>query len=185
VRPDDHQLLAQPRGDLSGDLGLGECTGGADVTGLDLTGLDETQARHLLVGQVARFTASFLRWMEGRACGGMNYARLRLLQSLHCGGPAIMRDLGAQLETTPRNMTAMIDALEEARLVVRRPHPTDRRATLIELSPEGAREAAQEIGPRLDAMSEIFAGLSSAEREQFSAILTKLMLAMRDREHEC
>jgi DNA-binding MarR family transcriptional regulator len=190
VRADDHQLQRQPRGDLSGDLGLAECTGGADLagldlTGLDLTGLDETQARHLLVGQVGRFTASFLRWMEGRACGGMNYARLRLLQSLHCGGPAIMRDLGAQLETTPRNMTAMIDALEEARLVVRRPHPTDRRATLIELSPEGAREAAQEIGPRLDAMSEIFAGLSSAEREQFSAILTKLMLAMRDREREC
>ncbi len=104
----------------------------------------------MLVAQTARFSASFLRWMETRACGGMNYARLRLLQALHCGGPAIMRDLGTQLGTTPRNMTAIVDALEEAQLVVRRPHPTDRRATLIELSPEGAREAEEGLGPRLE-----------------------------------
>lgn len=157
-----------------------DCAGGAD-----LTGLDETETRRVLVGQTARFTATFLRWMESRACDGMSYARLRLLQALHCGGPAIMRDLGTQLGTTPRNMTAIVDALEDARLVVRRQHPTDRRATLIELSPEGAREAASEIGPRLDAMSEIFAGLSPGEREQFSAMMTKLMHAMRERERQC
>lgn len=161
-------------------IGSGACTGTPD-----LASLGDQEARHILVGQTARFTASFLRWMEGRACNGMNYARLRLLQALHYGGPAIMRDLGTQLGTTPRNMTAMVDALEQARLVVRRPHPTDRRATLIELSPAGVHEATQAIGPRLDAMSEIFAGLSPAERENFSAVMTKLMLAMRDREQEC
>ena len=89
---------------------------GADLDGADLAGLDEAQARHSLVGQTALFTASFLRWMEDRAWEGMNYARLRLLQALHCGGPAIMRDLGTQLGTTPRNMTAIVDALEEAQL---------------------------------------------------------------------
>jgi len=149
-----------------------------------LAGLDDSEARHVLVAQTARFTTSFLRWMEDRAGDGLNYARLRLVEALHCGGPAIMRDLGTQLGTTPRNMTAIVDALEDARLVVRRPHPTDRRATLIELSPEGAREAASEIGPRLDVMSEIFAGLSPSEREQFSAVMTKMMHAMRDRERQ-
>jgi DNA-binding MarR family transcriptional regulator len=158
---------------------------GADLDGADLTRLDEAQARHALVGQTAHFTASFLRWMEDRAWDGMNYARLRLLQALHCGGPAIMRDLGTQLGATPRNMTAIVDALEEARLVVRRPHPTDRRATLIELSPAGARAAAQAIGPQLDAISEIFAGLTPVEREQFSAVLAKLMQAMKEREQHC
>ena len=153
--------------------------------GVDLAGLDETETRRVLVGQTARFTASFLRWIESRACDGMSYAQLRLLQALHCGGPAIMRDLGTQLGTTPRNMTAIVDALEDARLVIRRQHPTDRRATLIELSPDGAREAASEIGPRLDAMSEIFAGLSPAEREQFSAVMARLMHAMRGRDPRC
>jgi DNA-binding MarR family transcriptional regulator len=152
---------------------------------VNFAGRSEADSRTILVAQTARFSASFLRWMETRACDGMSYARLRLLQALHCGGPAIMRDLGTQLGTTPRNMTAIVDALEDAQLVVRRPHPTDRRATLIELSPEGAREAEDGLGPRLDAMSEIFAGLTPGEREQFSAAMTKLMRAIKDRQQEC
>ena len=164
---------------LAPEIGI-EC--GGEVS---LAGRSEAETRTLLAGQTARFSAGFLRWMETRAGDGMNFARLRLLQALHCGGPAIMRDLGTQLGATPRNMTAIVDALEEAQLVVRRPHPTDRRATLIELSPEGAREAEEGLGPRLSAMSEIFAGLSPDEREQFSAIMHKLTRAIRDRQPEC
>ena len=182
VRQDNSELGTWQYADGAGCLHDGPpAEHGSDPS----AGLDETDTRRALVGQTARFTASFVRWMEGRACDGLSYARLRLLQTLHCRGPAIMRDLGGQLGVSPRNMTAIVDALEDAHLVVRRPHPTDRRATLIELSPEGVREAEQDLGPRLDAMSEIFTGLSAAEREQFSAALTKIMQAMRDREKDC
>jgi len=174
----DDACAAGPDG-LGPELAI-EC--GGEV---DLAGRSEAEARTMLAAQTARFCAGFLRWMETRADDGMNFARLRLLQALHCGGPAIMRDLGTQLGATPRNMTAIVDALEEAHLVVRRPHPTDRRATLIELSPEGAREAQEGLGPRLSAMSEIFAGLSPGEREQFSATMRKLTRAIRDRQPEC
>ncbi len=175
---------------MAAEFGI-ECAGEASLppeTGFEcagevsLAGRSEAEAQTILVAQTARFSASFLRWMETRTCDGINFARLRLLQALHCGGPAIMRDLGTQLGATPRNMTALVDALEEAQLVVRRPHPTDRRATLIELSPEGAREAEEGLGPRLSAMAEIFAGLSAAEREQFSATMTKLLRAVRERQ---
>jgi DNA-binding MarR family transcriptional regulator len=152
---------------------------------VNLAGRSEAETRTILAAQTARFCAGFLRWMETRAGDGMNFAQLRLLQALHCGGPAIMRDLGTQLGATPRNMTAIVDALEDARLVVRRPHPTDRRATLIELSREGAREAQEGLGPRLSAMSEIFAGLSPEEQEQFSATMRKLTSFIRDRQCEC
>ena len=158
----------------------GECPGA-----VDLAGLTDAESAAALVAQTARFTTSFLRWMEVRSCGGLNYARLRLLQALHGGGPAIMRDLGTQLGTSPRNMTAIVDALEDARLVVRRRHPTDRRATVIELSPEGAREAERELGPRIGAMSEIFGDLSPAERQQFSFVLSKLTRAIKDRQGGC
>jgi DNA-binding MarR family transcriptional regulator len=141
--------------------------------------LTETASRIALATQTARFASSFLRWMEGRACGGLSYARLQLLQALHCEGPTIMRDLGERLGASPRNMTAMVDALEEADLVVRRRHPTDRRATVVELSAAGQQEAEEDLGSRMDAMSEIFAGLSAGERAQFSAILAKLSRAMR------
>jgi DNA-binding MarR family transcriptional regulator len=164
---------------LAAEIGI-ECAGE-----VSLAGRSEAEARTILVGQTARFSASFLRWMETRTCDGINFARLQLLRALHCGGPAIMRDLGTQLGATPRNMTALVDALEEAQLVVRRPHPTDRRATLIELSPLGAREAEEGLGPRLDVMSEIFASLSPAERDQFSATMNKLMRAITERQAGC
>lgn len=152
---------------------------------VNLAGRSEAEIRTILAAQTARFSTAFLRWMETRAGDGMNFAQLRLLQALHCGGSAIMRDLGTQLGATPRNMTAIVDALEDARLVVRRPHPTDRRATLIELSPEGAREAQEGLGPRLSALSEIFAGLSAAEQQQFSVTMRKLTRAIRDRQPGC
>jgi DNA-binding MarR family transcriptional regulator len=145
----------------------------------------DAEVRRVLVGQTARFASMFVRWMEGRTCDGLSYSRLRLLQALHCGGPGIMRDLGEQLGATPRNMTAIVDALEEAQLVVRRPHPTDRRATLIELSEVGTQAAVQALEPRLDAMAELFASLSAAEREQFSALIVKLTRAMEPDHGTC
>ncbi len=153
--------------------------------GVSLAGLPEAERRRVLVAETARFTSAFLRWMEGRACGGLTYGRLRLLQALHCGGPAIMRDLGDQLGVSPRNMTAMVDALEDAKLVVRRPHPTDRRATLVELSPSGNREAEQALEPRLDAMAELFEGFSAGEQQAFADALIRLGRAMRDRQGGC
>jgi DNA-binding MarR family transcriptional regulator len=180
----DAEVCAQDAGacgqdGLAAEVGI-ECAGE-----VNLAGRSEADARTVLVAQTARFSASFLRWTETRTCDGISYPRLRLLQALHCGGPAIMRDLGTQLGATPRNMTAIVDALEEAQLVVRRPHPTDRRATLVELSPKGAREAEEGLGPRFDVMSEIFAELSPAERELFSALMTKLMRAIKERQGEC
>jgi DNA-binding MarR family transcriptional regulator len=153
--------------------------------GVSLAGLPEAERRRRLVAETARFTSAFVRWMEGRACGGLSYARLRLLQVLHCGGPAIMRDLGVQLGVSPRNMTAMVDAMEDAQLVVRRPHPTDRRATLIELSPRGAREAEQALEPRLDAMAELFVGFSAAEQQAFADVLVRLGQAIQARQDAC
>jgi len=150
-----------------------------DATGLQLSGLDEAEARRQLVAQTSKFAAEFVRWMECRTFDGLSYQRLRLLQVLQCGGPAIMRDLGTQLGVSPRNMTAIVDGLEEAHLVVRRPHPTDRRATLVELSAGGAAEAEQELGPRLDAVAALFAELTPAEQEQFSAMLARLSKSMR------
>jgi DNA-binding MarR family transcriptional regulator len=144
--------------------------------------LDETGRRRALVAQTARFTAAFLRWTAGRSCGGLTYTRLRLLEALHCGGPAIMRELGMQLGVSPRNMTAMVDALEDARLVVRRPHPTDRRATLVKLSPAGAVEAEQALVPRLDTLAELFEVLSPEEQQQFFTALSRLIQTIETRQ---
>ena len=176
--------------DQAADLVAGErclaadpLAAGAAAAPPALTDLPEAERRVALVAETARFAKAFLRWTEARTADGLPYTRLRLLQALHCDGPAIMRDLGDQLGVSPRNMTAMVDALEDARLVVRRPHPTDRRATLVELTPIGVQEAEQVLSPRFEAMAELFDGFSAAEQEAFAAALGRLSVAMRGRPH--
>ena len=52
-----------------------------------------------------------------------------------------MRTIGARLQVHQTSVTNAVDRLEAAKLVRRRPHPTDRRATLIELSAAGRKLA--------------------------------------------
>src|SRR5919197_6479996 len=48
-----------------------------------------------------------------------------------------LSDLARGANMTPQAMGELVDALEELGYVVRRPHPTDRRAKLIVLTPKG------------------------------------------------
>ena len=66
---------------------------------------------------------------------GMSYARGRVVAALTVSGPVLMRALSEAVGVTPRTITGLIDALEKDGWVERRPHPTDRRATIIALTP--------------------------------------------------
>src|SRR6476620_8690822 len=81
-----------------------------------------------------RFAQSFLRFLDGCGGDGLTYPRLRLLEVLHCQGPAKMKTLADGLGLSARNLTALADSLECEGLVRRVAHPTDRRATLLELT---------------------------------------------------
>jgi len=49
-----------------------------------------------------------------------------------------MRTIGSRLQVHQTSVTNAVDRLEAAGLVVRRQHPTDRRATLVELTRAGS-----------------------------------------------
>jgi len=66
---------------------------------------------------------------------GMSYARGRVVAALTVSGPVLMRALSEAVGVTPRTITGLIDALEKDGWVERRPHPTDRRATIVALTP--------------------------------------------------
>lgn len=155
-----------------------DASGCADTEPGDIARMDDSQRRRVLVARSARFAVAFLRWMDSRACGRLTYPRLRLLEALHSGGPAKMADLAGQLQISARNMTALVDALQDAQLVVRRPHPSDRPATLIELTPGGIGAAETSLEPGLDAMAELFDGLSAREQRQYLKALGQLLDAM-------
>ncbi|MEN6546092.1 MAG: MarR family transcriptional regulator [Armatimonadia bacterium] len=58
--------------------------------------------------------------------------------------------MSEELRVTQGNTTGIVDKLEEAGLVQRKPHPDDRRALLIHLTEQGER-LYQEVRPVFDA----------------------------------
>jgi DNA-binding MarR family transcriptional regulator len=76
---------------------------------------------------------------------GMTFARTRAIRRLARRSMS-MRELAAMLDIEPPNATVLVDDLEAQGLVRRRPHPTDRRAKIVEATRKGnalARKAEQ------------------------------------------
>jgi DNA-binding MarR family transcriptional regulator len=67
---------------------------------------------------------------------GMSFGRIRALRRL-ARRPMSMREFASALDIDPPNATVVVDDLEASGLVRRRPHPTDRRAKLVEATRKG------------------------------------------------
>jgi DNA-binding MarR family transcriptional regulator len=145
------------------------------------TSPSELDLRHLLVKETADFARAYGRWMDANDCERMSYPRLRLLEQLHCVGPGRMGALGEELGLTPRNMTVLVDSMEQEGLVVRRADPTDRRAVQVELTAQGFQVADELLEPRIRELAALFDGLEPADQERFLAAVRTLLDALRDR----
>ncbi len=73
-----------------------------------------------------------------------------------------MNKASALLQVHPTSVTNAVDRLQQAGLVIRSPHPTDGRTTLIELTQEG-RTLAKRATAALN--SEVFAQSGFAEQD--------------------
>jgi DNA-binding MarR family transcriptional regulator len=136
-----------------------------------------------LVDAFDQFGYAYTRWKQRRtAAAGLSHARLRLLGALRCGGPRIMSELSEELQVTPRNVTALVDALEHEGLVERRPHPTDRRATIVAVTPLAEARCDQKYLEYAGAMAELFSELPAADQRELLRLLTELREAMRRRD---
>ncbi len=135
----------------------------------------EDSLRLRLVDAFADFGPCYMRWVKSRLRDrGLTYARMRLLGALYCGGPQIMSSISDGLGVTRRNVTALVDALEDEGLVKRRPHPTDRRATVIELTQQGERTADAMYEEHREAVSELFAELTEDDQQELLRLVDQL-----------
>ncbi len=92
-----------------------------------------------------------------------------------------MNVLAEHLDVTPRNITALVDGLEREGLVARERHPSDRRATVIHLTPAGVAVTDAWWEDHLDRTSEIFEELDPADREQLLRLVELLEVAFAKR----
>jgi DNA-binding MarR family transcriptional regulator len=119
------------------------------------------------------FFSSFRRWRRTLIGDASSYARMRLLCELHRDGPQRMADLASALDVTPRNVTTLVDGLERDGIVQRRPHPTDRRATVIELT-DSAHGAVERSMEHEAAIGELFEKLTPVDRATLIRLIGEL-----------
>lgn len=86
-----------------------------------------------LVGTLARRIDAHVR--DRAATLGLTAPQAVALRELT--GPLTLRELAERMCCEPSNSTFVSDRLEEQGLVERRPHPSDRRAKQLVLTPEG------------------------------------------------
>ena len=108
---------------------------------------------------------------------GLSRAQCRLIgqvASSDNGHAPTQAELAQNLDLTPMAVATMVDRMEAAGWITRRPSATDRRANAIELQPraETALEKAIAVGDRVQDAA--LAGFSAAERKQLVAMLQRV-----------
>jgi MarR family transcriptional regulator, organic hydroperoxide resistance regulator len=73
---------------------------------------------------------------------GLTPAEINALANLADRRPRTVSELGQLIGSPPTTLTSVLDRLERRGHVTRNPHPTDRRALVVGLTPSGRRGAA-------------------------------------------
>ena len=117
---------------------------------------------------LARHRATFARSL------GITDVEMTALVHLAEQGRLAPSAIAALLDLSSGGATALVQRLERAGHVTRTPHPTDRRSTLIELSPETAARLEEADSPPYRRLEAVAATLSSAERVVVAEVFTQL-----------
>lgn len=94
---------------------------------------------------------------------GVNVTDMKCLDIMTLKGSASPSELAEHTGLSTGATTAMLDRLESAKLIERRPHPTDRRATLVVLSQEAMRKLPAMFESLAKAMETLVLGYSEKE----------------------
>ncbi|MCM1967061.1 MarR family transcriptional regulator [Streptomyces sp. NPDC002812] len=120
-----------------------------------------------LVDGLAHRIAEHVR--ERAATLGLTASQATALREM--SGPMTMRDLAERMSCEPSNATFVVDKLEKQHLIERHPHPTDRRAKQLVLTPEGAALRARLLD--LLSVDSPVSGLAPEEQGMLRSLLER------------
>jgi DNA-binding MarR family transcriptional regulator len=103
---------------------------------------------------------------------GVTFGRTRAVRRV-ARQPMSMGELAAALGIDPPNATVFVDDLESLGLVRRRPHPTDRRAKVVEATRKG-KTMARQADDILRTPPQALSDLSADALEALQRILTTI-----------
>src|SRR5450755_522309 len=102
---------------------------------------------YLLSRSHQRFRQAIVEALDG---SGLNPGQLAVLGALSAASGLSQTELAAVTGIEKSSMVLLVDSLEAAGWVRRRPHATDRRAHALELTAKG-EQRLRAVGPRLQA----------------------------------
>lgn len=115
---------------------------------------------------------------------GVNVTDMECLRLLFLKGSASPSEISRHTGLTSGATTAMLDRLEKAGLIERKPNPNDRRGTLIAPAKASAEKAASWFESARKAQDELISSYTAAELEIISDVFerfTKLWDAEREK----
>lgn len=118
------------------------------------------------------FRTAMNRWLETH---GLSEGRLTVLWQLLGADRMTLSDLAAAMDVSPRNVTGLVDHLEEDGLVERQADPDDRRATLVRLTGAGKRKLGEVRNNKDRARTTLIADFSDQELEMLRHLCLKLV----------
>lgn len=112
---------------------------------------------------------------------GLTFARYEALVLLRFAraGALPMRIMGERLQLHPTSITNIVDRLQASDLVVRRPHPTDGRTTLVEITGAG-RELCAAATASVTAIDFGLVGLDDDQTQALTDLLARVRHAAGD-----
>lgn len=113
-------------------------------------------------------------WSQKVAALNLTATQAMVLRFLFDRDEVNSSELGSRTELDSATLTGILDRLEAAGIIERRPNPTDRRAIHIHLTEKG-RRAAKEIFRLVGvANTEFLGGLNPSEEKELRRLLDKV-----------
>lgn len=97
-----------------------------------------------------------------------------ILRMLGASGGLSQQELSTRLGIHPSRLVAILDALEEQRLIERQPNADDRRQYALHLTEKGQRTLIEISRIGREHVESLCASLTAAEREQLGELLLKI-----------
>jgi DNA-binding MarR family transcriptional regulator len=111
---------------------------------------------------------------------GLNIADVECLSLIFLKGISTPTELARYTGITTGSATAMLDRLEKAQLIKRKPNPKDRRGVMIESN----EKSTETIGPMVagiqEVQNELIASYSDKELETIADFLTRFTKNVKD-----
>ncbi|EMD28288.1 Transcriptional regulator, MarR family [Amycolatopsis azurea DSM 43854] len=120
--------------------------------------------------------------VEQRLSGalGINATDLAAMEHLTTDGPLTAKELADRLRVSTAASTHIVDRLEKAGHIVRRPHATDRRKVLVEPVAESMNQIFGHLHPLLRGVEDLVEALSPRDRDVVKAFLTDVVRIYTD-----